>query len=335
MAQPSLNELLKQTSRSFYLTLRVLPRAIRPQIGLAYLLARTSDTIADTEIVPMTKRLEALQKFRERILGTSSAMLNFGELARQQGASAERMLLERVEEALAGLRGLSESDLQRTRKVLDTIIRGQELDLHRFGRTAQDKIIALQNEAELDDYTYRVAGCVGEFWTEMCAAHLFQKPGHQALRAPQFAALGVRFGKGLQLVNILRDLPADLRQGRCYLPIDELARSGLTPADLLGAAREATFRPLYNVYLDRAEAHLAAGWEYTNLVPFANVSLRLACAWPVLIGLATLQRLRVAPVLDPARRVKVSRSQVRGIMMRSVLWYPMPGRWQKLATLSR
>ena len=48
----ALNQLLKQTSRSFYLTLRVLPGAIRPQIGLAYLLARTTDTIADTELVP-------------------------------------------------------------------------------------------------------------------------------------------------------------------------------------------------------------------------------------------------------------------------------------------
>src|SRR5436190_24075837 len=80
MSQPSLTDLLKQTSRSFYLTLRVLPRAIRPQIGLAYLLARTTDTIADTEIVPVTQRLEALQKLRERILGMSSGTLNFGEL---------------------------------------------------------------------------------------------------------------------------------------------------------------------------------------------------------------------------------------------------------------
>jgi len=45
------NDLLKATSRSFYLTLRVLPAAVRSQIGLAYLLARTTDTIADTELV--------------------------------------------------------------------------------------------------------------------------------------------------------------------------------------------------------------------------------------------------------------------------------------------
>jgi farnesyl-diphosphate farnesyltransferase len=48
-----LTDLLKATSRSFYLTLRVLPAAVRPQISLAYLLARTTDTIADTEIVPL------------------------------------------------------------------------------------------------------------------------------------------------------------------------------------------------------------------------------------------------------------------------------------------
>ena len=64
----TLNDLLKATSRSFYLTLRVLPAAVRPQIGLAYLLARTTDTIADTELVPLEQRLDALKRLRERIL---------------------------------------------------------------------------------------------------------------------------------------------------------------------------------------------------------------------------------------------------------------------------
>jgi hypothetical protein len=54
---------------------------VRPQIGLAYLLARTTDTIADTEILPVAQRLDALQKLRERILGQNSTPLNFGELA--------------------------------------------------------------------------------------------------------------------------------------------------------------------------------------------------------------------------------------------------------------
>ena len=122
-----LNSLLKQTSRSFYLTLRVLPAAVRPQIGLAYLLARTTDTIADTELIPLAQRLDALQKLRERILGRNSAPLNFGELAKHQGSPAEKTLLEKTEAGLALLQTLSPADLKLVRDVLTTITGGQAL----------------------------------------------------------------------------------------------------------------------------------------------------------------------------------------------------------------
>src|SRR5271154_6424958 len=130
----ALNDLLKATSRSFYLTLRVLPARVRPQIGLAYLLARTTDTIADTELVPPAQRLDALQKLRERILGQNSAPLNFGELAQKQNLSAEKLLLEKVEDSLAALQKFSAADQKLIREVLNIITSGQELDLRRFGR---------------------------------------------------------------------------------------------------------------------------------------------------------------------------------------------------------
>lgn len=330
MSQSSLNELLRQTSRSFYLTLRVLPRAVRPQIGLAYLLARTTDTIADTEIVPAAKRLLALQQLRDRILGQRSNVLDFTELAHRQGLPAERSLLERCDASLALLRELSPADLQRVRNALEIIISGQELDLQRFADASAGNVLALQNEGELDDYTYRVAGCVGEFWTMICRAHLFP---NAPLDEAKLLAEGIRFGKGLQLVNILRDLPADLRKGRCYLPADKLAAVGLQPTDLLQAANEDKLRPLYNRYLGLAEAHLAAGWAYTNTVPRSQVRVRLGCAWPILIGLETIKRLRATNVLDPNGRAKISRSDVRRILFRSVLRYPSPGAWRRLAPM--
>ncbi|MES1180839.1 MAG: phytoene/squalene synthase family protein [Verrucomicrobiota bacterium] len=320
-----LNQLLQATSRSFYLTLRVRPARVRPHIGLAYLLARTADTIADTGIVPPAQRLDALQKFRERLPGQNSAPLDFGELVRQQGLPAERALLEKTEASLAQLRLLSPADLKLVREVLTTITSGQELDLRRFASACAEKIIALQNAAELDDYTYRVAGCVGEFWTKICRAHLFPKA---KLDEARWLADGIRFGKGLQLVNILRDLPQDLRAGRCYLPADELAAAGLAPADLLLPANEPRFRPLYQHHLDLAEAHLAAGWRYTNALPSGQVRVRLACAWPVLIGAKTVARLRTGNVLDPQQRIKISRDEVRGILLRSLMRYPFSGAWQ-------
>ena len=328
----ALNELLRATSRSFYLTLRVLPAAVRPQIGLAYLLARTTDTIADTEILPVEQRLEALGKLRGRILGQSTAPLNFGELAKQQGSPAERVLLEKAEVGLTLLGTFDPADIERIVAVVNTIIGGQELDLTRFERASESHIATLQTEAELDDYTYRVAGCVGEFWTKMCRAHLFP---NARLDDAQLLADGIRFGKGLQLVNILRDLPADLRKGRCYLPFMQLERGDIKPVELLSPANEQKLRPVYNAWLDIAQAHLEAGWGYTNALPFGQIRVRLACAWPVLIGLETLRRLRSETILDGTRRVKVSRAEVRGIMWRTVLFYPMRGKWRSLGNQSK
>jgi farnesyl-diphosphate farnesyltransferase len=373
----ALNDLLQATSRSFYLTLRVLPARVRPQIGLAYLLARTTDTIADTELVPPAQRLDALQKLRERILGQTSAPLNFGELAQKQNLSAEKLLLEKVEDSLSALQNFSAQDQKLIRDVLTTITSGQELDLKRFGSLNQStsaltptlsprrgsfsfsrwdevetvgfvsapatfslssgervgvraeyaiKIIPLETAAELDDYTYRVAGCVGGFWTKICRAHLFP---HAIIDDAQFIADGIRFGKGLQLVNILRDLPTDLKNGRCYLPLEKLTEIGLQPKDLLQPANENKFRPLYNHYLDLAESHLSAGWDYTNTLPFSQFRIRLACAWPVLIGAKTISRLRDGNILDAQRRIKTSRGEVRGIILRSVLSCPFPQAWQK------
>ncbi|HTX22457.1 MAG TPA: phytoene/squalene synthase family protein [Candidatus Aquilonibacter sp.] len=327
-----LGQLLKATSRSFYLTLRVLPAAVRPQIGLAYLLARTTDTIADTEIVALDRRLEALQKFRERILGQTSAPLNFGELAAQQVSSAEKSLLENAEAGLAELQKFSAGDQKLVRDVLTVITGGQELDLRRFEKASAENIIALETAAELDDYTYRVAGCVGEFWTKICRAHLFPQA---KLDEEQFITDGIRFGKGLQLVNIMRDLPADLKKGRCYLPLEKLDAAKLFPETLLSPANAEKFLPLFHDQLDKAEAHLRAGWNYTNTLPFGQFRVRLGCAWPILIGARTIERLRAANVVELRQGVKVSRSEVRGILFRSILSCPFSGAWRRLFPAGR
>jgi farnesyl-diphosphate farnesyltransferase len=320
-----LTSLLRDVSRSFYLTMRMLPSPVRRQISLAYLLARTTDTIADTEVADVPTRLLALAALRERISGSSSAPLPLAQLRAGQALPAERVLLDRCEESLGLLLELEEADRLLLREVLEIIISGQELDLKRFGTATADNIVALQTAEELDDYTYRVAGCVGEFWTKICAAHLWPGTGPES---ESLQRRGVRFGKGLQLVNILRDLPQDLRKGRCYVPTQVLTAAGLAPKDLLSTQNLARFRPTYDGLLGQAEGHLAAGWDYTRSLPKGQVRLRLACAWPVLIGARTLRRLRQENMLDANRRVKVSRPEVRSLILRSVLLYPFPGAWE-------
>ena len=325
MRSELLSELLKEVSRSFYLTLRVLPAPIRPQIGLAYLLARTTDTIADTGVVAVDSRLSALAQLRDRIVGTSSTRLEFGSLATNQSLPAEKILLERAEESVGLLNEFSTPDQKLIRDVLTVITSGQELDLKRFSGATAKNIIALQSDSELDDYTFRVAGCVGDFWTKICHAHLFPRRAIDEL-LPN----AIRFGKGLQLINILRDLPRDLRNGRCYIPEARLAAIGLKQCDLLDPKNESRFRPLYNEYVSLARAHIEAGWSYTNSLPFGQVRLRLACAWPILIGAQTLARLKTESVLDPEHTIKVSRRDVRQLMLHSIAVYPFRNAWKTL-----
>ena len=325
MPDPSLQSLLRDTARSFYLTVRILPRAVRPQVSIAYLLARTSDTIADSQGDPVKARLGGLADLRCRILGTSAPAPKAGVLPFGGATPAEKRLLERVEETLRIFHGMAEADKRLIREVLTTIISGQELDLTRFGLPNPPQLRALETEAELDDYTFRVAGCVGEFWTRLCRAHLFPRA---AVDEAMLLRDGIRFGKGLQLVNILRDIPADLENGRCYIPRQSLAAAGLTPEDLRSPVNEARFRALYLSCLDRAGDHLAAGWNYTNALPRGQWRLRLACAWPVLFGARTLRKLRGENVLDSSRRVKISRREVRGIMGRSIVLSVWAAAWK-------
>ncbi len=336
--QLELGDLLKQVSRSFYLTLRVLPHSIRRPISLAYLLARAADTIADTGLIEISRRQEALVQLRGSIREASEEgkekrifLPDWGDLAGAQesivgeGTPAERTLLEHLGELLDALKSFAYEDRIRIRKLLDTITRGQASDLLRF-RTP-DPICAIETEEELEEYAYCVAGCVGEFWTEMCRARVFPAA---RLDDTRLLADGVRFGKGLQLVNILRDLPKDLRRGRCYIPQTQLSIRGLKPGDLLDPAAMSRFRPLYDRYLQKAEEYLSAGRQYTLALPFRCLRVRLACAWPLLIGLKTLGQLRLANVLDGGNRVKVSRAEIRRLVLRSAILCLNPRAWNRL-----
>jgi len=307
--------LLRRVSRSFYLSLAVLPRAVRPTIGLAYLFARASDTIADTRLIDRASRIAHLEALRAALAdGAISTVV--GATAASQALPAERALLERLPECLAAYRALPPADRARVHAVLVTIIEGQIQDLRVFPGEDEGKLAALETRADLDRYTYLVAGCVGEFWTEVHVAH---RPRLARWDLPRMRALGTRFGKGLQLTNVLRDVPRDLRQGRCYLPREDLARWGLEPRDLLDPGRAPATRPLLAEWLNTALDHYEAGWQYTFAIPRREARMRLACAWPLLIGLRTLDLLAASPNwLDPATTLKVPRVRVYGLMVHSL-----------------
>ena len=320
-----LGDTLKGVSRSFYLTIRVLPSNMRRPVAVAYLLARAADTIADTPALPPHERLEKLLSFRALVEGRGPAedvsRIMSGVRGAGEGASpSETALLGSSGNILALLDELPESDRSRVRSVVATLTRGMELDLTTFPAEDSGAVAALQSPEELDCYTYLVAGCVGGFWTSVATAH---EPRLSRWDAEGMSELGIRFGKALQLTNVLRDVPRDLRNGRCYLPEPDLTRAGLSPADLLEPANSGRARSVLAPWIRVALGHFDAAESYLLATPRRCLRLRLAALWPILLGLATLQKLAVNENwLDPGRPSRVRRRWVYGMMARSLLSAP-------------
>lgn len=314
-----MGDLLREVSRSFYLTLRVLPGNLRAPIGLAYLLARAADTIADTRLIQPKERLSHLLGFREQVKGPADAegLRRIGSLLTgQQALTQERVLLSSLPEIFSMLETVGEEDRTLIRSVVVTLSKGMEADLTTFPAEDSGRISALPDSAALDRYIYQVAGCVGEFWTAITMA---RTKGLAGWDRAHMGELGVRFGKALQMTNVLRDVPKDLRLGRCYFPQDKLEALGITPDALLDPLTCRTARPLLVDGIRTALGHFEAAEEYVLAIPRRHLRLRLAALWPVLIGLATLSELaRNNDWLDLGRPSKVSRSWVYGMMIRSL-----------------
>lgn len=278
--------LLKRCSRSFYLTLRLLPAELRPVLSLAYLLARISDNVADVSRAPVEQRRAVLLLMQQVMQGRADAD-DLDELGRRLAAPAlaqtptEYVLLRRYGDWLLRLEQLPAEQGALVRRVQTTILQGQIEDLEAPSFT---------EEAQTLRYCDMVAGCVGAFWTELGYAAMPERFADPAMRE-LMAQEGLRYGRGLQLINILRDEAEDAERGRRYLA---------------GPSRE--------VWCDRAERYLRDGIDYAGRL--RSFRLRLATMLPARLGLRTLELLRRRKGTE---RVKISRRAVYAELLTTAL----------------
>ncbi len=286
-------DLLKAVSRTFYLSMHALPPSMRRGVSLGYLLARATDSVADTSAAPAAQRSEVLGQMGQAVCGQLPAAdeqellcLLQGEMAEAQQNPAERRLLQRFGEALAALRTCSEEEQRLVQQVLTTIVEGQLWDICYFESNA-----SVCSDEQTQQYTYRVAGCVGEFWTELGYATMgagFAVPASREL----MRQAAVRYGRGLQLVNILRDAEEDAARGRCYLCSSR------------------------GRWLARAERYLADGVDYSRRL--GSFRLRFASMLPALIGQKTLALLRCHETAQPGgQKLKIARRAVYACLLRA------------------
>ena len=271
MSAPDLVSQITRRSRSnFYYGFLALPRPRRDALYAVYAFCRTVDDIVDLGLErgeDVASMRAALGRWREDVARCFEA-----------GREPEHPIARRLQAAVRAY--------ALPRAALDAIVDGVEMDLdRRTYETAED----------LSPYCYRVASAVG-----LCAIEIF---GYTDPRARQYA---VDLGMALQLTNILRDVGADARAGRVYLPQVDLRAHGVSVEDLKAARYTEGFERLM-----RHEATIARGFYRAAAESFPAVDARSLVAaeimgqiYAALLDEIEARRFRVLGdrVTLPARR---------------------------------
>jgi len=282
---PSIDALLVKTSRTFALSIPLLPEPTRREVGIAYLLFRIADTFEDAVGWPRERRLAAFAELdellaapdaaRDRIAGWLAPPPPIPHAGYQELLAASPAVLDAYAELAVGAREVIRHHLGRT-------LAG----MARFVAASDERgVLALSTLGELREYCYAVAGIVGEM---LCELFLLDAAALAPV-AERMRSRAAAFGEGLQLVNILKDAGGDAREGRCYLP------AGVPRAAVLALAR----------------ADLEAAREYVR-------ALHEVSAPRGLIAFTALPVLLAADSLDLVERegpgVKVSRPRVGSLV---------------------
>jgi farnesyl-diphosphate farnesyltransferase len=173
----------------------------------------------------------------------------------------------------------------------------QALDLH----------AGLNTLADLDNYCYHVAGCVGELLAKLFCHYSPEIAAHQA----QLLKLSVSFGQGLQMTNILKDIWDDAQRGVCWLPQDIFTETGFELKNLTPETNNENFRLGLAHLISIAQQHLENALRYTLLIPRHETGIRKFCLWALGMALLTLRKIKQNLYFNQSNQVKISRNSVK------------------------
>jgi farnesyl-diphosphate farnesyltransferase len=309
-------EVLPRVSRTFALNMRLLTGTLGEAVRTGYLLCRAADALEDSWPGEPGSIRDRFERFLQALGGDARALASLS--AEALALASDRRDLALVADLARILRVhacLPQAHCEALTAGVGTLAEG----MGRYAARAAGRppgTAYLDTEAELDDYCWVVAGCVGVMLTRLFAAEY--GPADPALEARRLAAAPA-VGQALQLTNILLDWPSDVRNGRCYLPASWLAEADVTPRDLVDRAGPGTLALARRLERKAREA-LARVPEYLDLIPVRRVRYRLFCLWPALWALGSLRHARQDPEFPwGPRRPKLPRAEVWSVALGSAL----------------
>lgn len=315
--------ILPKVSRTFALTIPQLPEPLRCVVTNAYLLCRIADTIEDESALAVEQKQHFHELFLAAVSGDADGE-DFGHelepLLTVNALDAERDLVRNCGSVLAITRTFTPAQQSALFHCLTVMCHG----MPRYQRHAS--VDGLPDQASLDRYCYCVAGVVGEALTELFSD--YSQP--VAEQHERMLRLGVSFGQGLQMVNILKDFWEDYGRGVCWLPQSVFRKAGIDLGSIVRGHCQPGFGKAYAHLIGLAHRHLRNGFEYTLLIPDAESGVRRFCLLALALALQTLQRIHQHPDFTSGQDVKVSRRTVTNTLIMTRLfagWDRVLKRW--------
>ncbi len=309
-----LKNILKGVSRTLYLSIKILPEPLKTSMAMGYLVARTMDTVTDCPALDAGGKREMLSLFRG--LENKNNAWALGGRIKQAAQSIsnqkEKKLLFKFEKIAALYAAFSESELAPLKALVDGVAKGMEIDLDAFGSGG---VVALKTDDDLKKYCVLIGGEPGIFWSRLYRETI-RRNNINFGKFPSERDAGL-IGSALQITNILKDMSADLRIGRCYLPRTDLDSVDLTPGDLLDPAKMNRLRPVVYKWICWAVDQLDLSEEFLASIPKTEMALRAAFIWPIYWAMDTLQEIAKANLLDPSCCPKIKRSRIYSTIART------------------
>ncbi len=302
-------EALPLVSRTFAISVRLLPGELGRVVLNAYLLCRIADTIEDDGHASPERKAELLLEFLRCLDDAGVADAFPARAADIRGTEAHVRLLRHTDLVCVHFRSLPPRSRDRVAHWVREMGRGMAAFVLRHPHG-----LRIQTVEEYREYCYYVAGTVGCMLTELWREH---GPGLAPARYDALWARCQTFGEALQTVNILKDIAADAEQENAiYLPESTLAAHGSTQASLLDPARIAQNRAAVANFITLAWRDLDTAFEYLLLLPRRALAIRAFCVLPLLFAYATLRELaHTDAMLRPGGLVKISRREVKSLML--------------------
>lgn len=302
------SEALPGVSRTFALTIPQLPESLRHAVGNNYLLCRIADTIEDEPTLSVEEKGIYLDRFVGVVEGRSSARSFAQDLhprLSEGTIEAERNLVANADTVVGITHGLRPGQ----RVAIERCIRIMAPGMAEF--QSELTVRGLRDMRHLDRYCYHVAGVVGETITELLCDYSPVIRGRQ----DQLLSLSRSFGQGLQMVNILKDFWEDRERGACWLPRDVFADAGVDLSSVRAGQTGARFVVALCRLIEVAVRHLSSAYRYTMLIPAREAGIRRFLLWALGMAVQTLRRIRENPTFSGGDQVKITRNEVRAIVV--------------------